>query len=164
MSEKSALNEKIVEKSVKATRTYTQKMTASADRVFPLLCPVRELDWVRGWPLEKVFTESGVAEKDCVFLTRTESEERAIWYITRHEPENYFLEMVKITPSETGCRFQIQLNQTGADTCDSTITYTYVAMTEKGREFVEGFTAEYYETFMKRWEGMLNDYLVKTAR
>ncbi|PKK89775.1 MAG: hypothetical protein CVV64_12680 [Candidatus Wallbacteria bacterium HGW-Wallbacteria-1] len=158
------MSDKYTEKSIKATRTYTQKMKSSAKRVFPLLCPVRELEWVQEWPLEKVFTKSGYAEEDCVFLTRTESRERAIWYITRHEPENYFLEMVKITPSETGCKFQIKLEETGADTCDSTITYTYVALTPKGKEFVESFTDENYQRFMKKWEKMLNNYLEKTAR
>ena len=33
----------------RATRTYTQHLVAEPAVVFPLLCPVREADWIDGW-------------------------------------------------------------------------------------------------------------------
>ena len=38
-------------------------------KVFPLLCPVREADWIDGWNPVLVLTQSGFAEQDCVFIT-----------------------------------------------------------------------------------------------
>jgi uncharacterized protein YndB with AHSA1/START domain len=38
-------------------------------QVFPLLCPVREHDWIEGWSAQIVFSRSGVAEAGCVFRT-----------------------------------------------------------------------------------------------
>jgi hypothetical protein len=51
------------------TRTFTQQLVAEPSKVFPLLCPVREADWLDGWDPLVVFSQSGVAEPDCVFLT-----------------------------------------------------------------------------------------------
>ena len=149
---------KIVEKPAKAKRSYIQKLVASASKVFPLLCPVRELEWVPGWSLDAAFSESGVAEEDCVFVT-CEEKNKATWMITRHEPSNFFVEMVKILPDQTASKLRILLTDTGSNSCDALVSYTHVATSEKGKEFVESFTQDYYETFMKSWETELNKFL-----
>lgn len=33
----------------RVSRTYTQQLCAEPEEVFPLLCPVREADWIEGW-------------------------------------------------------------------------------------------------------------------
>ena len=50
-------------------REYTMRIDASPDRVFPLLCPRREYEWIPDWKSDIVFSESGFAERDCVFTT-----------------------------------------------------------------------------------------------
>jgi hypothetical protein len=55
---------------VRVTRTYTQRLQAPPERVFPLLCPVREADWLERWDPAFVVTASGFVEPDCVFVTR----------------------------------------------------------------------------------------------
>ena len=95
-------------KPIRAVHTYTQRLIAQPDAVFPLLCPVREADWIEGWEPRLVASESGVAERDCVFVTPAQPAD-AVWYITRHGPESGFVEMVKITPNVTACRLSIQL-------------------------------------------------------
>ena len=92
----------------RVTRTYTQRLAGTPEAVFPLLCPVREADWIDGWDPVLVASETGVAEADCVFTTAATPTD-AVWYITRHEPQNGFVEMLKITPSVTACRLTIQL-------------------------------------------------------
>lgn len=60
---------------------------APPERVFPLLCPVREHDWIEGWRAEVVRSESGVAEAGCVFVTPSRGAEDAVtWVIHHHEP------------------------------------------------------------------------------
>ena len=89
----------------RVTRTYKQRLVAEPSKVFPLLCPVREADWIEGWNPISVITSSGVGETDCVFVTSAAPHD-AVWYITRHEPENGFVEMLKITPLlHAGSRF-----------------------------------------------------------
>lgn len=57
----------------RARRTYTQRLVGAPDTVFPLLCPVREADWIEGWDPVWVASNSGVAEPDCVFVTQAAS-------------------------------------------------------------------------------------------
>jgi len=142
----------------KAVRTYTQHLTAAPAQVFPLLCPVREAEWIEGWDPTIVLSESGVAERDCVFVTRSDPAD-AIWYVTRHEPEMGFVEMLRITPDVTACRLSIQLTATRAGT-DAEVVYAHTSLGAQGDVFVDAFTEEYYEKFMCDWEARLNHYLV----
>ena len=56
----------------RVTHSYTQQLIAPPDRVFPLLCPVREAEWIDGWQPVLVLTLGGFAEADCVFTTDAE--------------------------------------------------------------------------------------------
>lgn len=141
----------------RATRTFTQRLAAPPERVFPLLCPVLEAEWIEGWDPVLVVSESGVAEPDCAFVTAAEPAD-AIWYVTRHEPESGFVEMLKISPGVTACRLSIQLTATRGGT-DADVTYSHTSLGPAGDEFVDGFTEAYYQRFMRDWEARLNYYL-----
>jgi hypothetical protein len=147
-----------ISKPNRATRSYTQHLVAAPAVVFPLLCPVREADWIEGWDPLSVVTHSGVAEPDCVFVT-TALPDNAIWYITRHEPENGFVEMLKITPGVTACKLSIQLRPI-AEGSQAFITYTHTSLGPAGDEFVAAFTDDHYRKFMQDWESRINHYLV----
>jgi hypothetical protein len=142
----------------RVTRTYTQRLVAGPSAVFPLLCPVREADWIDGWDPIVVIAHSGVAERDCVFVTAA-SPHDAVWYITRHERDNGFVEMLKITPLVTACRLTIQL-QPIATGSEAVITYTHTSIGPEGDAFVASFTDDYYRQFMNDWETRINYYLV----
>ena len=43
----------------RVTRTYKQRLNGSVSKVFPLLCPVREAEWIHGWNPVLVLTQSG---------------------------------------------------------------------------------------------------------
>jgi len=141
----------------RAAHTYRQRLCAPPAKVFPLLCPVREAEWADGWLPELVVSLSGVAERDCVFVTRDDLG-TAFWYITRHEPEASFVEMLKIVPGVTACRLNIQLSEESAG-CVAEITYTHTSLGPAGDEFVAKFKAEHYQKFMEAWEKALNHFL-----
>jgi hypothetical protein len=148
-----------VEPPNRVTHTYRQHLLANADTVFPLLCPVREMDWADGWSPNLVVSSSGVAEPDCVFTTPA-GEGEAVWYVTRHEPERHCVEMLKITPGETACRLQIQLlDGPSTGECDADVTYMHTSLGPTGDTVVAGFTADYYRKFMRQWELELNRFL-----
>jgi hypothetical protein len=120
---------------------------------------VREADWIDGWDPDVVWSESGVAESDCVFLTGVGAgADDAIWYITRHEPGDGFVEMIKITPSVTACRLSIRLSRC-ASGAEATITYAHTSLGPAVDTFVAAFTEEYYQQFMRDWETRINHYL-----
>jgi hypothetical protein len=146
----------------RVSRSYTQKLCAGPGQVFPLLCPVREAEWVEGWDPGIVITASGAAERDCVFTTASKPHD-AIWYVTRHERDAGFVEMLKITPGVTACRLAIQLRPAAGGT-EAEVTYTHTSLGPEGDAFVAAFTEGYYRRFMQEWESALNSYLRRTAR
>jgi hypothetical protein len=141
----------------RVTRTYTQRLVAGPSLVFPLLCPVREADWIDGWDPLQVLRQSGVAETDCVFITAS-SPQDAIWYVTRHEPQNAFVEMLKITPLVTACRLTIHVRAAEGGS-EADITYTHTSLGPEGDTFVASFTDDHYCQFMRAWEGQMNHFL-----
>jgi hypothetical protein len=141
----------------RASHTYVQHLDASADKVFPLLCPVRETDWIEGWAPLQVISESGIAEPDCVFVTPAEPQD-ALWYIVRHDPQTHYVEMLKLTPKVTACRLCIKLSPAGCG-ATATISYTHTSLGPEGDKFVAGFTKDFYAAFMQDWESQLNHYL-----
>ena len=141
----------------RAVRSYTQRLHGAPEEVFPLLCPVREADWIQGWDPILVVSRTGVAESDCVFTTMA-SPADAIWYVTRHEPSNGFVEMLKITPFVTACRLTIQVSGV-AGGCEAVVTYSHTSLGPEGDKLVASFTDEYYQGFMQDWEARLNHFL-----
>jgi len=139
------------------TRTYTQRLMGNPAAVFPLLCPVRECDWIEGWNPIEVISSSGVAETDCIFVTAAQPAD-AIWFITRHEAENGFVEMVKVSPSVTVCKISIQLTPVATGS-EARVTYTHTSLGPEGDAFIERFSESYYQQFMREWETRLNHYL-----
>jgi len=146
----------LISKPVRAVRTYTQRLVAPPQVVFPLLCPVREAEWANGWDPIRVWSWSGVAEEDCVFTTP--GEPAAVWVVTRLDPDRFFVEMVKVTPGVTACRLTIQLEATETGSA-AHVCYRQTSLGTDGDEFVARFTDSYYASFMKEWEQEINHFL-----
>ncbi len=65
-------------KAKRVSHEYTQTNDAPPDEVFPLLCPVRESEWVpgwqyRGWRIHRVLCDV------CVRVTPLSHPERGTW-------------------------------------------------------------------------------------
>ncbi len=151
-----------IEKPTRIKRTYTQMLHAAPKDVFPLLCPVRELDWVDGWQLRSVASESGLVEQDCVFVTQSDKG-CSTWVVNEYDPDRLYVEMIYITPGVTVCRLSIQLSEKTQNETQAQVTYMHTAIGDKGIEFIEQFTEVYYTNMMTGWEKTLNHYL-KTGK
>ena len=141
----------------RVTRRYTQRLNAGPDQVFPLLCPVRESEWVNGWHPRLVATQSGLAELDCVFVTAAGPQE-AIWIISRYEPENHLIEIVKLIPGIVVGKIVIRLAAAqGGSTAE--ISYSFTSVGPDGDRVVSEFTQEHFDEFMLTWETELNHFI-----
>ncbi len=148
-----------LQKPRRVRHTYRQRLKAPPDQVFPLLCPVREKEWVEGWNPSVIYSSSGYAECDCIFIT-PDGDSEAIWVVIHYDPENYKIEFVKITPGITAGRISITLYGDDDKGTIAEVTYMYTALSDAGITFVEQFSAEAYLSFMKKWEDALNHYLL----
>jgi len=68
------------------SRERVAVMPATPEKIFPLLCPVLEYDWIPSWRAKLIHSQSGAAEEDCLFETRFPSDGPTIWMCTRYEP------------------------------------------------------------------------------
>lgn len=54
----------------RASRNLVMHASVRPEKVLPLLCPIREYEWIEIWECEMIHSNSGYAELDCVFKTR----------------------------------------------------------------------------------------------
>jgi len=141
------------------TRSYEQTINADPARVFDLLCPVKEAEWLDGWDYTLLYSESGLAEEGCVFLSRQEGEKDTIWMITKRDVQNLEIEFVRATPESRIARLTIAVDEKAAKVSKVKITYLITALCEEGNKFLEAFTQDNFETAMKFWEASMNYYL-----
>jgi len=146
----------------RVTRSYTQRLIGRPEQVFPLLCPVREAEWVNGWHPRLVITESGVAELDCVFVTAAGPQD-AVWMVTDHDPANHHLEIVKLIPGIVIGKIVIQLEEAGTGST-AEISYSFTSPGPDGDRVVDEFTQEHFDEFMQTWEAELNHFTATGER
>jgi hypothetical protein len=142
--------------------SFTQSIKGTPEQVFPLLCPVRETDWIPGWTTDWVISNSGLAEQNCVFQTPPRpgaGGTASIWVITHHDREAYEVEMFKVTPEFTVGKLQISLSAQGKTGTNATIAYEFTSLGPLGDTYLETYTAQWYEKFMQVWERQMNHYL-----
>jgi uncharacterized protein YndB with AHSA1/START domain len=111
-------------------RTHHARVAAPPERVFPLLCPVREREWVPGWHADILHSTSGVAELGCVFRTEEPS---TTWIIHEHTPPrrigftlhapDRFVELltIELVPDDDGRASVMTLSRAGVPIGDQTL-------------------------------------------
>ncbi len=96
-------------------RFYSKRLPTSPETIFPLLCPVREYDWIPAWQCEIVYTKSGYAELGCVFTTDFKDHcGPETWVVCAYE-KNRLVGFVK-TGQHATTRYNVSLepSQTGS--------------------------------------------------
>jgi len=138
------------------TRRTTFDVPAAPEQVFPLLCPVREYDWIAGWSCRIVHTESGVAEKDCVFRTEFDGEPMT-WVVSRYDPPAR-IEFTCFVPDLHVMRLEIALaGGPGGTRLDW--TRRWLSLGPAGDEWNLARTESQYEQRMASLRDSLRHYL-----
>ena len=141
------------------TLTFTQRNVAPPDRVFPLLCPVREAEWLDGWAYKMVHSNSGLIELNCVFLTPHHGAHPTVWQVTEYDPASFQIEFIRVTPGEVIVQIQIQLTPAGEDHTHTHIAYRYTPLSEQYARYVEQELPQAFDRDMQWWEKAINHYL-----
>lgn len=147
--------------SSRITRRFVHRVNASSATVFPLLCPVREHDYLEDWNAEILFSESGLAEEGCVFQTVSPDGQPSVWTITRHDERAGVIEFIIFTPSSHVSKLDIWLVAESDSVTSVTFTYTHTAIGPRGERFLEGFTERSFVAKMQAFESAINDYLTR---
>ncbi len=132
-------------------------ISATAEEVFPLLCPVREFDWIEEWDCELIYSDSGLAELGCIFSTyNSEDGGNDIWVISSYH-SNESIRFIRVN-SIRSIRYDLTLTQDGDKThilWEQVIT----ALNEQGNEFLKTVNQSNFDKQIKMLETFLNYYL-----
>lgn len=119
----------------------------SPAEVFPLLCPVREYDWIPGWECRMGYSQSGVAEKNAVFTTsHMFGAKSVVWTCISYEPDS-FIEYLMVGGRDGIVRLSIGLEAKATNRTEVTWTMVFTVLSRIGarigrHEFTETAFAE----------------------
>ncbi len=140
-------------------RTYRQTINATPEKVFPLICPVREAEWLDGWQHSMIYSESGLVEEGAVFSTPHDGEVDTVWIVTKHNPGKRQVEFVRFTHASRICVLRIAVSPKTENSSFVDISYTYTATAPEGNAFIEGLTEEAFLKAVVFWEESMNYFL-----
>ncbi|MCV2395391.1 hypothetical protein OEB99_13825 [Actinotalea sp. M2MS4P-6] len=129
-------------------------VSGTPEEVFPLLCPVREYDWIPDWSCTMVHSTSGVAELGCLF-TRERGE---TWITTRYEPPTR-IDYTIVLPGLTVRTLSLTLGGSGPRTTSVAVRTTATALGPAGVGEVHGWTEDHQRQLWRLREAQLNHYL-----
>ena len=138
---------------------YTHEVSATPEVVFPLLCPVREYDWIDGWSCNLVHSESGVAEDNCIFTTELRESPGKVmtWSAVRYEPPR-LIQYVAVAPNHLVMRLNIELEPAGEKT-RLHWTRIFTGLSTEGNQLIQHWTVESAKALGEKLE-----FFVKTGR
>jgi len=122
---------------------HVAKIGAPVEKVFPLLCPVREYEWIDGWSCRLVHSESGFAEKGAIFTTGFRAEGFSIWTVSRYE-FNRAIEFVVVFPGSHVATVEIALKSLEPDRTQLTWTCAFTSLVEPNA-YVAGVDQESFD-------------------
>ncbi len=139
------------------TRTNRFTVPAAPGRVFPLLCPILEYQWLAHWRCELLHSASGVAEEDCVFRTTLPSGDPMTWVVSRYEPPTR-IEFTCLVTDTYVFRLKIALTaEAGATRLDW--TRRWLSLGPAGDVWIAGWSEAEHEKGMDFLRHALTHYL-----
>jgi len=135
-------------------------LPAGPERVFELLCPVREYDWLEGWKCEMIHSFSGYAEENCVFTTSSpmgDDESTMLWVCTRYDKPRE-IEYTRVAKEGNVFRLKISVEAHGRE---SLVTWrrTWIALGSKGEAWSRAQTPQSLEEQPEQLRAQMDHYL-----
>jgi hypothetical protein len=143
---------------VRLTREYRQTLHAAPPRVFSLLCPEREKEWLPGWDARMIHSESGRAEPRAIFASRDGDGSDIVWYTVAHEPPRR-VRFVRWHALGMLVDIDLDLSSPAANTTWLDVRYVYTATSADAARRITAMTPEDWQGQMTYWESHLDAWL-----
>lgn len=145
-------------KALRTIRTASQHLQGSPEAIFPLLCPVREYEWIEHWRCEMVFSISGIAEADCIFITDFgEPGGRDTWTVCRYEPGTC-IEFIRVNVLRI-MRYTITLAESETGGTTACWRQIITAINAEGNAYLRSLRDEDFNRQIASLETCLNHFL-----
>lgn len=112
----------------------TAVCTGTPGEIFPLLCPVREYDWIDNWSCDMVYSLSGIAELGCVFR-HDGGWGVETWTVTGYEPDTA-ISFVRVLDGMWVVTLELTLTPASPATTELRGKATVTALGPKGAELL----------------------------
>lgn len=122
-------------------KSFSLPVAASPGMVFPLLCPVREYEWIDGWGCRLVHSASGLMEEGCIFVTDLPGEGETVWVGSLHDPETFRVEFIRFTPGVKVLKMSLKVEEQSAGASLLHVKYTQTALSEEGNRMIDRLRA-----------------------
>jgi hypothetical protein len=146
----------------RVVRTFVQDILAPPEAVFPLLCPVREKEWLPGWDARMIHSVSGLAEHGAVFET-PHAAGRTLWLVTEYDSPRR-IAFARWQPDGLVVHIEIVLARKHAGGTAVGICYTYTATGETGADALAAMGEDAWLKSMSAWETNMNAWLRHAMR
>jgi len=142
----------------RAIKKHTMLLEGNPEIVFPLLCPVREYEWIEPWKCDMIYSDSGLAEQDCVFQTDFPQDgPKDTWVLCRYEKPK-LVEFIRVNGIRA-IRYTITLRQIGDGKTESEWQQVITGLNDEGDKSVSSFSDGEFKRRMQMLQQMLNYYL-----
>jgi hypothetical protein len=120
------------------------------DQAFPLFTPKGEEAWVPGWRPEYLSPASGETVEEMLFRTGS-GDETTIWTCLKCEPDLWHARYLRVTPASRVAIVDVRCRPDGLAGSVVRVSYSFVALTEAGAEFIEATTSKNFAVAIDEW-------------
>jgi hypothetical protein len=135
------------------TLVYTEKLEATPEEIFPLICPVGEEKWIYSWgndTYELIYSESGVNELGCIFKTSYPNGIPSLWTTVKFDKENYEIEFLVHLFELVVFMYNVRLYKNEDNSTTMKSEYTVTAISEKGNAVIDNIETVFGKTNSER--------------
>jgi hypothetical protein len=145
---------------LRIVKKATIALKADAKTVFALLCPVKEVDWIKGWEdiCTLVYTDSGIAEEACVFETNVPGEGQSLWICSRYDAAKTEITYIKHTIGNAVIKWDMTVRDT-ADGSAINMVYNMTSLSKEGNSLVRDYDERYLAILFEGLQKQINDYV-----
>ena len=143
---------------IRSLKKYEMSVPASPEQVFPLLCPVKELEWLPYWNCEMIYSKSGVAELDCVFKTDLPDRGKMVWVVTQYEPPK-LVQYTILKPQSHTLNLTIRVRSEGSNSSLLIWQHVFTSLTDEGNQYLREYTDENLRLHLQKIEECLVHFL-----
>jgi hypothetical protein len=147
---------------IKGERTVLkgkQNYSFPPEDVFPMLCPVREYEYIPQWECDIVYLDSGLAEQGGVFTTHSHGEggQKDVWVISRYDT-NRAIEFVRVNDMRSMI-YRIELQ--GTENGGTVVSWEQIitGLTEEGNQYARTLQQSDFAAMLSHMQKLLEHYL-----
>ncbi len=136
------------------------EIAQTPERLFPLFSAEGEKLWVPGWDYIPV-TGGTKCHEDFMFMTENHdfATTNAIWIVKKYQPRYHFVQFYKVEPEDKIAIVSVKCRSVDKKRTRVVVGYDYVALSNKGQDFIDDHDQNDYEAFIGQWKLLLEQYL-----